>query len=110
MAAVVRMDGEMGRPFTVKMGVRQGCVIAPTLFNVLVDHILQQPLSQLPLNKNSHCLLLSRAVHCRQISHIVALLYADNLAVLADSPDDLVVVVGMVDAIAPKYGLFINAA
>eukprot|EP00955_Chlamydomonas_euryale_P116030 366391-Chlamydomonas_euryale.AAC.39 len=32
---VVRVDGEVGRSFTVKAGVRQVCAITPTIFNVL---------------------------------------------------------------------------
>eukprot|EP00955_Chlamydomonas_euryale_P090931 364585-Chlamydomonas_euryale.AAC.3 len=46
--AVVRVDGAVGRSLTVKAGVRQGCVIKPMLFNVFVDHILQEALSQPP--------------------------------------------------------------
>eukprot|EP00955_Chlamydomonas_euryale_P060221 357652-Chlamydomonas_euryale.AAC.1 len=44
------------------------------------------------------------------ISRTVALMYADNLALLADLPDDIVVLLGMVSAIALKHRLFINAA
>eukprot|EP00955_Chlamydomonas_euryale_P079920 363357-Chlamydomonas_euryale.AAC.19 len=44
------------------------------------------------------------------ISHMVALMYADDLALLADSADDLVVLLGTVDTIPSKYGLLINAA
>eukprot|EP00955_Chlamydomonas_euryale_P068658 360194-Chlamydomonas_euryale.AAC.3 len=42
------------------------------------------------------------------ISCIVARVYADDSALLADSPGDLVVLLGMVDAVASKYGLFIT--
>eukprot|EP00955_Chlamydomonas_euryale_P033885 349644-Chlamydomonas_euryale.AAC.8 len=44
------------------------------------------------------------------ISDILALVHADNLALQPDSPDNLVVLFGMVDAVASKYGLCINAA
>ena len=30
----VRIDGEMGKSFTIKGGVRQGCVMFPWLFNL----------------------------------------------------------------------------
>eukprot|EP00955_Chlamydomonas_euryale_P037509 350792-Chlamydomonas_euryale.AAC.2 len=69
--AVVRVDGEVGRSFTVKVEVQQGCVIAPTLFNVFVNHILKEALAQLPPTSNLVSkLLLSRAVDCRQISSL----------------------------------------
>eukprot|EP00955_Chlamydomonas_euryale_P094987 364904-Chlamydomonas_euryale.AAC.27 len=41
---------------------------------------------------------------------MLILVYADDLALLADSPDDLTVLLGMVDAVALKYGLCIKAA
>eukprot|EP00955_Chlamydomonas_euryale_P115185 366333-Chlamydomonas_euryale.AAC.11 len=41
---------------------------------------------------------------------IVALMYANDLALLAHSPDNLVVLLGMADAVALKYGLFIYTA
>eukprot|EP00955_Chlamydomonas_euryale_P045597 353185-Chlamydomonas_euryale.AAC.1 len=101
---VVQVEGEAGRSFTVKARVQQGCIVALALFNVSVDHILQEALSQLPSDKQcGH-------IACHPISRIVALMYTDDLALLADSPDDLVVLLGKVDAVASKYGLFINAA
>eukprot|EP00955_Chlamydomonas_euryale_P007485 79342-Chlamydomonas_euryale.AAC.1 len=108
--AVVQVDGEVGRLFTVEAGVRKGCIIAPAFFNVFVNHILQETLSQLPPDKQfGDQIIQSRAVHCRQIlSLIVALMNADDLALLADSPD-LEVLLGMVDAVALKHRLFTNA-
>eukprot|EP00955_Chlamydomonas_euryale_P020465 216911-Chlamydomonas_euryale.AAC.2 len=50
--ADARVDGEVGRSFTVKAGVRPGCVITPTLFNVFVNQNLQEALSQLPPKSN----------------------------------------------------------
>eukprot|EP00955_Chlamydomonas_euryale_P057733 356878-Chlamydomonas_euryale.AAC.3 len=50
--AIVREDGEGGCSFTVQTGVRQGCIIATMLFNVFIDHILQEALSQLPPASN----------------------------------------------------------
>eukprot|EP00955_Chlamydomonas_euryale_P067886 359959-Chlamydomonas_euryale.AAC.3 len=37
-------------------------------------------------------------------------MFADDLALLADSADDLVVLLGTVAAVASKHGLFTNAA
>eukprot|EP00955_Chlamydomonas_euryale_P062500 358393-Chlamydomonas_euryale.AAC.1 len=85
---VVRMDGEVGRSFTVKAGVREGCVIARTLFTVFVDHILQEALSQLPLDKQFGVQIITKS----------------------GGALPTVVLLGMVDAVASKYGLFVNAA
>eukprot|EP00955_Chlamydomonas_euryale_P093478 364787-Chlamydomonas_euryale.AAC.16 len=93
--AVMRVDFEVGRAFTVKAGVRQGCVrsYAPTLFNVFVDHNLQEALSQLPPNKQFGVQIIQSggALPTDLTSRIVARMCADDLALLADSPDDLVV-------------------
>eukprot|EP00955_Chlamydomonas_euryale_P071823 361207-Chlamydomonas_euryale.AAC.2 len=89
--AVVRVDGEVERSFSVKTGVRQGCVIAPTLFNVFVDHILQEALSQLPPPDKQLGIQIimtsGGALPTDLISCIAALMYADDLALLADLPD-----------------------
>eukprot|EP00955_Chlamydomonas_euryale_P082290 363696-Chlamydomonas_euryale.AAC.5 len=50
------------------------------------------------------------ALRTNLLSRIMALMCADALALLADSPDDLVVPLGMIDEVASKYGLYINAA
>eukprot|EP00955_Chlamydomonas_euryale_P075344 362292-Chlamydomonas_euryale.AAC.5 len=86
--AVVPVDGEVGRSSTVKAGVRQGCLPPDKQFGV-----------QIITN-------LGGALLTNLISRIVALMYADNLALLADSPDNSVVLLGMVAAIASEYGLF----
>eukprot|EP00955_Chlamydomonas_euryale_P055068 356023-Chlamydomonas_euryale.AAC.4 len=52
------------------------------------------------------CVCVCVCVHGR----IVALMYAEDLALLADSPDDLVVLLDMVDAVTSKYKLSINEA
>eukprot|EP00955_Chlamydomonas_euryale_P064851 359093-Chlamydomonas_euryale.AAC.7 len=114
MEAVVRVTGGVGCSFTVKARVRQGCVIAPVLFNVFIDHILQEALSQLPPDQESGVRINTKSSGALCIDPISpissALMQADGVALPADSPDDLVVPVGMVDAVASKYGRFIDAA
>jgi len=41
------------------------------------------------------------------ISPIIAFMYAGHVALLADPPDDLAVLSGMVDAVAVKHALLI---
>eukprot|EP00955_Chlamydomonas_euryale_P055268 356081-Chlamydomonas_euryale.AAC.2 len=92
MEAVVRVDCEAGRSFTVKAGVRQGCVIAPSVFNVFVHHVLQKALSQLPSNKQFGVQIITKsgcALPTDLICRILVLMYADDLALLADSPNVL---------------------
>ena len=40
--AVVRWDGEISREVVVKRGVRQGCVISPSLFNLYSEFMIKE--------------------------------------------------------------------
>ena len=44
----VRAYGETSAPFDVNRGVRQGCLLAPALFNVFLDHVLRIALENNP--------------------------------------------------------------
>ena len=39
-------EGSMSRPFDIKSGVKQGCVLAPTLFEVLFSPLLKYTLNE----------------------------------------------------------------
>ena len=39
-------EGSMSRPFDIKSGVKQGCVLAPTLFEVLFSPLLKYTLTE----------------------------------------------------------------
>ena len=36
----VQVDGAVSRPFSIERGVRQGSVLSPTLFNIIMDPLL----------------------------------------------------------------------
>ena len=40
--ACVRVGGEVSESFEVKMGLRQGCVMSPWLFNMYMDGVVRQ--------------------------------------------------------------------
>ena len=40
MQARVKDDGTFSRPFSVTNGVKQGCVLAPTLFSLVISAML----------------------------------------------------------------------
>ena len=41
MQASVSIDGEVSEPFEVTNGVKQGCVLAPTLFSIMFSGMLK---------------------------------------------------------------------
>eukprot|EP00955_Chlamydomonas_euryale_P079458 363302-Chlamydomonas_euryale.AAC.11 len=80
------------RSYEWMAGVRQGYVVAPTLFNDFVNHILHEALLQQPPDKQFGVQIITRsggALPTDLFSCIVALMYANDLALLADSPDNL---------------------
>ncbi len=40
--ACVRVGGEFNESFAVEVGVRQGCVLSPWLFNIFMDGLLYE--------------------------------------------------------------------
>ena len=40
--ACVRIEGENTEAFDVKTGLRQGCILSPTLFNITLDYIMKR--------------------------------------------------------------------
>ncbi len=40
--ACVRVGGEFNESFAVEVGVRQGCVMSPWLFNIFMDGLLYE--------------------------------------------------------------------
>ena len=73
--ACVRLNGVKSSSFTVGVGLRQGCVLSPLLFIVYMDRIVKR----------------SRGLESVQIGNtaIARLLFADDLAILASSQEDL---------------------
>ncbi len=40
--ACVRVNGELSESFSVEVGVRQGCVMSPWLFNIYMDGCIRE--------------------------------------------------------------------
>ncbi|KAI8482551.1 hypothetical protein Bbelb_396990 [Branchiostoma belcheri] len=68
----VRVNGQTSDPFTINSGVRQGCVLAPTIFNTAIDHVMAKTVSQ------SSCGASFGNVTISDLD------YADDVAILAE--------------------------
>ena len=85
----------MSESLKIKRGVRQGCVLSPSLFNLYTEHIFRQ-IDELPGVK----------IGGRNINN---LRYADDTVLLAETEEDLQKIVDQVKRESESFGLLMNA-
>ena len=91
----VKLDGSLSDPITSNVGVKQGCVLSPLLFNMF--------LSDLPDIFDSSCdpvNLLDVKLSC--------LMFADDLIILSESASGLQSALNKLQEYCSKWGLTIN--
>ena len=71
--SAVRLASSLSEEFTIETGLKQGCVIAPDLFNCVIDHLMRQLLSRGSLG-----------IHLGEYQ-LTDLDYADDIAIIAPS-------------------------
>jgi hypothetical protein len=97
LKACVRTNDVMSEYFECPVGVRQGCVLSPTLFTLLIN--------QLAVDINTH------GIHGVQISVLIelfVLLFADDIALLSDTPGGLQVQLNLLNVCCKKLKLTVN--
>ena len=113
--AAVRAYGKLSDKFSVTSGIRQGCVLAPTLFYFYFDVAIRMALGE-------HCqqgsgirvvyLLDADLVGNRKILKLETLVtdleYADNMALLANNWSDLTAMLDSLSTCCKKLGLTIS--
>nr|VZH91186.1 unnamed protein product [Spirometra erinaceieuropaei] len=90
VSALVRNN--LSQPFSIRSGVRQGCILSPVLFNYAIDWILGRVLRE------------SDGVEFAPGHRLTDLDYADDTALLASSFGDLQSMVPRVNEVAKSVG------
>ena len=110
----VRVYGRISAEFPIKSGVRQGDVLAPTLFNLFLDAVISAVLAQHPHCgvKMLHNLGDELVGSKRKMSGstlIQDLEYADDMALVSDSMDALEEILKCLDGACSNLGLTISS-
>ena len=92
----VQVNGWRSPFFQITIGVRQGCAVAPELFNVIIDYVMTKTTSRLSFG-------LKFGDHT-----ITDVDFADDLAILSDSMEQLLEALRILREEAAKVGLHIN--
>ena len=111
--ASVRAYGQTSEPFSINNGVRQGCVLAPALFNLFLGHVVNQALK----NSNEGITIRYTLNGALRIEHrrpnelfdlVQLLLYADDMAIVCDSANGLTRLVTILDNVTQAWHLDIS--
>ena len=92
----MQVNGRRSPSFEINTGVRQGCAAAPELFNCVIDYIMTRTINRLQFGLYYGDRVLSDAD------------YADDLALVSDSPSKLTEALQILADEALKIGLSIN--
>jgi hypothetical protein len=119
--AAVRLNGTLGSWFDVARGVRQGCVLAPLLFNVFIDFVARKAMQD-TLQADPECgihfaytrngqewLDAERAGEPMSMRRVAMLLYADDMVLMCRTREGLQRFLSVLDATCTSMGMAVNA-
>ena len=95
--SAVYYNGSVREWFRTTVGVRQGCLLSPTLFNIFLERIMTDALE----NHEGSVSIGGRT--------ITNLRFADDIDALAGKEDELVKLINHLDTTSTKYGMEISA-
>lgn len=109
-------NGDTSDPFPVSNGVKQGCVLAPTLFSLLFAQMLSAALSQTTAGVKIHYRMDGDFFNLRRLkSHtkvtraiVRDFLFADDCALAAHSEEDLQQLADCFATAAKSFGLTVS--
>ena len=113
-SGAVRAYGKVSKEFLIGNGVRQGDVLAPTLFNLFFDAVVSMALERhqgngLTILFNTSAELVGDRKQMREQFLIPDLEYADDMCLLSNSMDELEEMLLDLDQSCNQMGLSISA-
>lgn len=97
-SAIVKVAGIKTRCFRVKKGVRQGCILSPCLFNILAEAVMRKVLDGYKKGFRLGGYLINN------------LRYADDIVLIATTPEDLQELVSRLVKEAADSNMLLNAS
>ena len=94
----VRHENQQSDWFKVRTGVRQGCVISPVIFLVVIDWIMRRATEDKP-----------RGIVWELTSHLEDCDFADDLALLSHAQKDIQEKTTKIEQVAKSVGLKVNS-
>lgn len=116
MTAAVIAGGTCGEPFAINTGVKQGCIIAPTLFSIFISsimHLIREdipPGVQLSYRMDGRLFNLNRlrAKTKTSVTSVLELQYADDNTIVAETEVELQAILNIFVEAYSKIGLKLN--
>ena len=114
--ATVHFEGSLSDPFTIRSGVKQGCVLAPTLFGIFFSMLLKHAFGcstegfYLHTISDGNLFKPARLKAKRKVRRITIrdMLFADDAAVVAHSEQDLQALMNSFAKACEDFGLTIS--
>ena len=111
------MNGTLCEPFVVSSGLRQGCVLAPFLFNMFWNQVLLEWKKRLGnavgVKVTYRFLNKLHNPRIRSYDGVVSVsegLFADDMEVIASSAEDMMKAVSTLDEVCLEWGLTISTS
>jgi transcription initiation factor TFIIIB Brf1 subunit/transcription initiation factor TFIIB len=94
---LIKFNNNLSKPAEINKGVRQGCPLSPTLFNIYLGELITKWQKTGPSRKQN--------LKKRQLS---TLLFADDQVIIADTEDNLQKAAHKLNQITTERGLTIS--
>lgn len=116
MSGTVQYDGESSDPFPIKSGVKQGCVLAPTLFGIFFSLLLRYAFSEsengifLHTRSDGNLFNLARLRAKTKVRKVLIreMLFADDAALTAHTEAALQQLITLFAQACTEFGLTIS--